>query len=51
MNRNKKLNIISVLLSLTAIAMIVIGIVLSTPAPVVTGLGFFLIVWAFQVFK
>ena len=51
MTRNKKINLISVLLALTAIAMIVVGIVMKIPAPAITGIGFMLIVWAFQVFK
>ncbi|EAP86715.1 MULTISPECIES: hypothetical protein [Croceibacter] len=51
MTRNKKLNLISVLLALTAIAMIVVGIVMKIPAPAITGIGFLLIVWAIQVLK
>ncbi|WP_286813108.1 MULTISPECIES: hypothetical protein [unclassified Maribacter] len=51
MTRNKKIDLISVLLGLTAIAMIVVGIVMKIPAPAITGVGFLLIVWAFQVFK
>lgn len=51
MTRNKKLNLISVLLTLTAIGMVVIGIVLKILAPALTGVGFLLIVWAFQVLK
>jgi len=51
MTRTKKLNLISVLLALTAIAMIVVGVVMKIPAPAITGVGFLLIVWAFQVLK
>mgnify|MGYP003126027221 CR=1 FL=1 len=51
MTLNKKINLISVLLGLTAVAMIIIGIVMKIPAPAVTGVGFLLIVWAFQIFK
>jgi|AntDeeMinimDraft_5_1070356.scaffolds.fasta_scaffold01986_8 4-hydroxybenzoate polyprenyltransferase len=51
MGRNKKINLISILLALTAIAMIVIGVVMKIPAPAITGVGFLLIVWAFQVLK
>ncbi|WP_165806024.1 hypothetical protein [Marixanthomonas spongiae] len=51
MTRNKKINLISILLALTAIAMLVIGIVMKIPAPAITGIGFLLIVWAFQVLK
>ena len=47
----RKIDLISVLLGLTAIAMIVVGIVMKIPAPAITGVGFLLIVWAFQVFK
>ena len=51
MTRSKKLNIISILLGLTAVAMIIVGIVIKTPAPAITGVGFLLIVWALQVLK
>ncbi len=51
MTRNKKIDLISVFLGLTAIAMIVVGIVMKIPAPALTGVGFLLIVWAFQVLK
>ena len=51
MARNKKLDLISILLTLTAIVMIVMGIVIQVPAPAITGIGFLLIVWAFQVLK
>ncbi|WP_169718940.1 hypothetical protein [Aequorivita capsosiphonis] len=51
MTRNKKLDLISVLLALVAIVMIVLGIVIKVPAPALTGVGFLLIVWAFQVLK
>ena len=51
MTRRKKLNLISVLLSLIAAFMIVMGIVIKVPAPAITGVGFLLIVWAIQVIK
>lgn len=51
MTRTKKLNLISILLALTAVAMIVVGIVMKLPAPAITGVGFLLIVWAIQVLK
>ena len=51
MARNKKLDFISILLTLIAIVMIVMGIVIKVPAPAITGVGFLLIVWAFQVLK
>ncbi|WP_432411299.1 hypothetical protein [Rasiella sp. SM2506] len=51
MTRNKKLDIISILLGITGIAMIVVGIVMKIPAPAMTGVGFLVIVWGFQVLK
>ncbi|MBQ0786702.1 MAG: hypothetical protein KBT69_04325 [Oceanihabitans sp.] len=51
MTRMKKLNIISVLLAVTGIAMLVIGVLMKIPAPALTGVGFLLIVWALQVIK
>ncbi|WP_345003986.1 hypothetical protein [Snuella lapsa] len=48
MTRNKKLNLISVLLILVAIIMIAIGLVMKIPAPALTGIGFLLIVWAIR---
>lgn len=51
MTRKKQVNLISVLLALVAIVMIVLGIVIKVPAPVLTGIGFLLIVWALQVLK
>ncbi|MDQ7917629.1 hypothetical protein RBU60_08585 [Mesonia sp. MT50] len=51
MTRTKKLNLISVLLAITAIVMIVLGVVAQIPAPAVTGIGFLLVVWAIQVIK
>ena len=51
MTRIKKLNLISILLAITAIAMLSIGLLLKIPAPALTGIGFLLIVWAIQVIK
>lgn len=51
MTRIKKLNLISILLAITAIAMLSIGLILKIPAPALTGIGFLLIVWAIQVIK
>lgn len=51
MDKAKKINLISVLLALTALAMIGLGIKLGMPAPALTGLGFLLIVWALQLLK
>jgi len=51
MTRNKKLNLICILLGLTAVTMIVVGIIMKVPAPAITGIGFLLIIWAFQVLK
>lgn len=51
MDRNKKINLISLLLALVAMVMIILGYLVQMPAPALTGIGFLLIVWAFQVFK
>ena len=51
MTRAKKVNLISILLVLVALAMIVVGYKAQLPAPAMTGVGFLLIVWAFQVLK
>lgn len=51
MTRNKQINIISILLALTAVAMIALGIIMKIPAPALTGVGFLLLVWALQVLK
>ena len=51
MTRIKKLNLISILLTIIAIAMLSIGLILKIPAPALTGIGFLLIVWAIQVIK
>ena len=51
MSRNSKLDLITILLALTAVAMIAMGIIMKIPAPAVTGVGFLLIVWAIQVLK
>jgi 4-hydroxybenzoate polyprenyltransferase len=51
MDRAKKINLISVLLAVTALIMIVLGFMGSIPAPAITGLGFLLLVWALQVLK
>ena len=51
MDRNKKINLISFLLALVAVVMIVLGFVVKMPAPALTGIGFLLIVWTFQVLK
>ena len=54
LNKNKmtqktQLYIVSILLAITAIAMLVIGIKANNPAPTLTAVGFFLIVWAVLV--
>jgi len=51
MTRDKKLNLITILLTITAVLMIVLGLVMKIPAPAITGIGFILIVWAIQVLK
>ncbi|MDT0293342.1 hypothetical protein ACFQ3R_08230 [Mesonia ostreae] len=51
MTRTKKLNLISILLTIKALVMIVLGVAAQIPAPAVTGIGFLLIVWAIQVLK
>lgn len=51
MTREKKLDLISLLLTLVAIVMIVLGYLVHMPAPALTGFGFLLLVWALQVLK
>jgi len=51
MTQNQKLNLISILLVLIAIAMIVIGIISKILPPPLTGIGFLVIAWGFQLFK
>lgn len=51
MDRAKKINLISVLLAVTALIMIALGFMVNRPAPAITGLGFLLLVWALQVLK
>jgi hypothetical protein len=51
MDRAKKINLISVLLAVTALIMIALGFMVGMPAPAITGLGFLLLVWALQVLK
>lgn len=51
MTRNKKLDLISVLLMIIAVLMIFIGVKFKIPAPALTGIGFLLISWAIQVLK
>jgi 4-hydroxybenzoate polyprenyltransferase len=50
-DRAKKINVISVLLALTALVMIILGYMVKMPAPAITGIGFLLMVWALQVLK
>lgn len=51
MSRNNKLNLISLLLAITAVIMIAISLMAKIPAPGFTGIGFFLTVWAIQELK
>lgn len=47
MNKKQKINILNILLVITAIAMFVIGYRSGLIAPSVTGIGFLLIAWLF----
>ncbi len=51
MSHNQKINLISILLVLIAIAMIVIGIASNILPPPLTGIGFLVIAYGFQIFK
>lgn len=51
MTQNQKLNLISILLILIALAMIVVGIISKILPPPLTGIGFLVIAWGFQLFK
>lgn len=51
MTREKKLDLICLLLALVAVIMIVLGYLVNMPAPALTGIGFLLLVWALQVLK
>lgn len=51
MDRDKRINLMSILLAIAGVAMVIIGIIYTHPAPVVTGIGFFITVWGFQEIK
>jgi 4-hydroxybenzoate polyprenyltransferase len=51
MTREKKLDLICLLLALVAVIMIILGYLVKMPAPALTGIGFLLLVWALQVLK
>lgn len=51
MKRNTKIDLISILLIIVAVAMIVIGYKAKIPAPALTGIGFLLITWGIQALK
>ncbi|WP_338793998.1 hypothetical protein [Bernardetia sp. MNP-M8] len=51
MKHNQKINLISIILILLAVAMIVIGFISKILPPPLTGIGFLVIAWGFQLFK
>ncbi|MBZ4190767.1 hypothetical protein [Niabella beijingensis] len=51
MRRKRTIDIICILLAITAVVMIYLGISAGILPPTVTGIGFFLIIWAFQIFR
>lgn len=51
MKRNQSLNTISILLAITGLVMIGLGARAGIMPPILTGVGFGLIVWAIQVLK
>ncbi len=51
MKHNQKINLISIVLILVAIAMIIIGVISKILPPPLTGIGFLVIAWGFQLFK
>lgn len=51
MEKNRKINTISMLLLLIAILMFYLGYVYGNWPPVITGVGFVVIVWGFQIMK
>ncbi|WP_338760961.1 hypothetical protein WAF17_14525 [Bernardetia sp. ABR2-2B] len=51
MTHNQKINLISIILIIVAIAMVVIGIISKILPPPLTGIGFLAIAWGFQLFK
>lgn len=51
MTHNQKINLISILLALIAITMIIIGVISKILPPPLTGVGFIIIAWGFQLFK
>lgn len=51
MKTNQKVNLIMLLLGIVAAVMIILGVRNNMLPPILTGVGFFLIIWAFQVLK
>jgi len=51
MNRNQKINLISILLAISGVVMVILGIQGGIAPPTVTGIGFFITVWGLQVLK
>jgi len=49
MDNKSKLTLVSILLSIIAIVMIVLGVTLKIAAPALTGTGFLLIAWALRL--
>lgn len=51
MNRNQRINLLSILLALSGVVMVILGIQAGIAPPTVTGIGFFIIVWGIQELK
>lgn len=51
MQIDKKINLINMLLGIIAVVMIFLGIQNKILPPALTGVGFFLIIWALNVLK
>lgn len=51
MSNQNKINVIVILLGIVAIGMIILGIVNKILPPILTGVGFILIIWALNIFK
>lgn len=51
MSSHKKINLINILLGIVAVVMIILGIQNKLLPPALTGVGFFLIIWALNILK